>query len=231
MADMTLGQKIAKQLIEEIVRGDLRPGERLDEQTLADRFQVSRSPIRDALRELLATRLVEQAPRRGVSVAAVNRDELRDLFDAWSELEALCARYCALRADTVERARLQHLLEQGAAAVDGGDTEGYSEANRQLHRAIYDACHNSALREMTLDLRRRLSGFRARSFFTGERIAASQQEHKMIVAAILDHDAGGAARAMKDHIAHTALSIVQQIAPPADAEPVPSRRAGGRGLS
>lgn len=213
MADMTLGQQIAKRLIDEIIRGELKPGERLDEQTLADRFDVSRSPIRDALRELLATRLVEQMPRRGVSVAKVDIKELRNLFEASSELEALCARYCALRADSVESARIQDLCDLGAEAAKGLDTEVYSEINRQLHMAIYDACHNTTLREITLDLRNRLSGFRARFLFTPERIVVSQQEHEAIVSAIIDHDAQGAAHAMKHHISKTALSVVRQVAP------------------
>lgn len=213
MVEMTLGQKIAKQLVDEIVRGALKPGERLDEQALANRFNVSRTPIRDALRELMATRLVEQVPRRGVSVARVDIVELRNLFETYSELEALCGRYCALRADAVERARIQDIHEQCAEAVNNGDTQAYAEANRALHRAIHESCHNSALRDITLEVRNRLSAFRARFLFTPERIISSHKEHEAIVSCILKNDADGASEAMKHHTSRTALSIVKQLAP------------------
>lgn len=213
MTNTTLSKKIANTLSEEILKGELTPGDRLDEQSLADRFQVSRSPIRDALRELASTRLIEQRPRRGFAVAKIETMTLRNLYEALSELEGLCARYCALRADTVEREHIRLLHSQGQDAINRHDMAGYAEANRALHQAIYDACHNDALRDITLDVRNRLSMFHARFLFSEERVAQSQDEHGEIVDCILSNDGNGASEAMKKHVAKTALNVISHIMP------------------
>lgn len=211
MTNTTLSQKIANELSEEILKGELMPGDRLDEQMLADRFQVSRSPIRDALRELATTRLIEQKPRRGFAVANINTKTLRNLYEALSELEGLCARYCALRADAVERELIRALHIRGQDAIKGHDMAEYSEANGLLHQAIYDACHNDALRDITIDVRKRLSIFHAQFLFSETRVAQSQDEHQNIVDSILNNDGDGAGEAMKRHVAKTALNIISHI--------------------
>jgi DNA-binding GntR family transcriptional regulator len=103
----TLSQTISDQLAEEIVLRRFQPGERLDEQSIATRFNVSRSPVRDALRQLASTRLVEYQPRRGFSVATMAASDLDGLFEASGEIEALCAKLCALRAAPSERKRIE----------------------------------------------------------------------------------------------------------------------------
>lgn len=211
MTNTTLSKKIADTLSEEILKGELAPGDRLDEQTLADRFQVSRSPIRDALRELASTRLIEQRPRRGFAVAKIETTTLRNLYEALSELEALCARYCALRADAVEREHIRSLHTQGNEVVNAHDMAGYAEANRALHQAIYDSCHNDALRDITVDVRNRLSMFHARFLFSEERVEKSQDEHSAIVDCIMRNDGEGASEAMKLHVAKTALNVISHI--------------------
>lgn len=213
MSSSTLSRKIANTLSEEILKGDLMPGDRLDEQSLADRFQVSRSPIRDALRELASTRLIEQRPRRGFAVATIDTTTLRNLYETLSELEGLCARYCALRADTVERENIRALHARGQEAIERHDMTAYAEANRALHQAIYDSCHNDALRDITLEVRNRLSMFHAQFLFSEERVAKSQDEHTQVVESILANDGEGASEAMKKHVAKTALNILSHIKP------------------
>ncbi|WP_048648483.1 GntR family transcriptional regulator [Nitratireductor soli] len=213
MASSTLSRKIANTLSEEILKGDLMPGDRLDEQSLADRFEVSRSPIRDALRELASTRLIEHQPRRGFAVAMIDTTTLRNLYEALGELEGLCARYCALRADAVQREHIRMLHAQGLEAIRLHDMTAYAEANHALHRAIYDACHNDALRDITLDVRNRLSMFHARFLFSEGRVAQSRDEHQEVVDCILRNDGDGASEAMKKHVAKTALNIISHIMP------------------
>ena len=216
MTSTTLSQQIANTLSEEILKGDLKPGDRLDEQSLADRFAVSRSPIRDALRELALTRLIEQRPRRGFAVAKIETTTLCSLYEALSELEALCARYCALRADAVQREHIRMIHTMGQEAVKRHDMAAYSEANRTLHKAIHDACHNEALRDVTLDVRNRLSMLHAQFLFSEERVIQSQDEHNEIVDCILRNDGDGAGEAMKRHVAKTALNIMSHIGPNAE---------------
>lgn len=203
----TLSQTIADQLAEEIILRRIAPGSRLDEQSLATRFGVSRSPVRDALRQLAITHLVQYQPRRGFTAAAVKSSELDELFEASGEIEALCARLCALRAGPSERKRLEHVHAQAKAAVGQGDVKSYSQFNDELHKLIFVGSHNHILQEMAISMRKRLAPFRSQGFFESDnRIERSNAEHEELVSAILAHDADRAAQAMYNHAANSAMN-------------------------
>ena len=204
----TLAESVADRLAEEIIRRQLAPGTRLDEVSLAARFGVSRSPVRDALRLLAGTRLVDHRPRRGFCVAIVDQDELKDLFEAAGEVEALCAKLCALRAGAAERKRIEIVHQSTSAAAAAGDTTTYATLNEQLHQLIYAGARNRTLAELALNMRRRLAPFRARLFFsTDNRMQGSNVEHDAIVRAILARDADAAAYAMLEHSAQAAMNV------------------------
>jgi DNA-binding GntR family transcriptional regulator len=215
----TLSATIARQLADEIIRRHIAPGTRLDEQSLADRFGVSRSPIRDALRSLAATRLVDHVPRRGFSVAAVDSSELDALFEAAGEIEALCARLCAHRAGPVERKRIELLFQSMAKAVKQSDAKVFSALNEELHRTIHAGARNRTLEEVTQNLRQRMTPFRSMHFFTADnRMQKSHEEHEKLVKAILARDADAAERAMHDHAAQSSMNALQRMSHDADAE-------------
>lgn len=217
----TLSQTVADQLAEEIIRRQLVPGTRLDEHSLAERFGVSRTPVRDALRQLAATRLVEQRPRRGFCVALVNQNELDDLFEAAGEVESLCARLCAMRAGPAERKRIEIVHQSTSNAATAGDATTYAALNEQLHQLIYAGARNRTLEEVALNLRQRLAPFRAKVFFAAEnRIQGSNLEHAAIVRAIIARDPEAAAHAMQEHAAHAAMNVLAHI-PKSPAE-IPS---------
>ncbi len=204
----TLAESVADRLAEEIIRRDLVPGTRLDEVSLAARFGVSRSPVRDALRLLAGTRLVDHRPRRGFCVAVVDQDELKDLFEAAGEVEALCAKLCALRAGPAERKRIEIVHHSASAAAHAGDAATYASLNEQLHQLIYAGSRNRTLAELAASMRRRLAPFRASLFFAADnRMQGSDVEHEAIVQAILARDAEAAAHAMLEHSAQAALNV------------------------
>src|SRR4051794_6437927 len=103
----TLSETIRVKLADEITSGHLAPGAEIDEQAVAERFGVSRTPVREALRDLAALGLVEIEPRRGVRVAAMTADRLGEMFEVMAETEALCARLATYRMTAVERPELQ----------------------------------------------------------------------------------------------------------------------------
>lgn len=209
----TLSQTICDQLAEEIVMHRFQPGERLDEQSLATRFNVSRSPVRDALRLLAATKLVEHLPRRGFTVAAMGAADLDGLFEASAEIEALCAKLCALRAAPTERKRIEHLHAQAATAASQGDAKAYAELNEEFHALIYAGTRNKTLQDMAIGLRQRLAPFRSRGFFTTQnRLQHSHAEHETLVRALLANDGAGAAQAMHSHAANSAMNVMQHFA-------------------
>src|SRR5262249_53448979 len=105
----TLSDKIFQALAKDILSGALAPGLRLDEPSMCRKFDVSRTPIREALRRLSGTGLVDAAPRRGVTVARIDVDQLTDMIEARAELEGLCARLSAVRMTALEKKQLELL--------------------------------------------------------------------------------------------------------------------------
>jgi DNA-binding GntR family transcriptional regulator len=227
MPATTLSQSIAQALATEIVSGHLASGSRLDENTIARRFNVSRSPVRDALRQLAPTRLVESFPRRGFFVAQVDRSKLQGVYEALSEIEALCAGLCALRAEAVERRNIAAIHAKAKVVARADDGEAYAAVNDDLHDAIYASAHNATIRDIATDLRQQLAPFRSNLFFQRERIEDSLQEHQVLIKAIMNRDAEAAAAAMRRHTARTALNVLSQLSALSEgsARPTKTRRA------
>lgn len=213
----TLSQTISDRLAEEIVLRRFQPGERLDEQSIATRFGVSRSPVRDALRQLASTKLVEYLPRRGFSVATMAASDLDGLFEASGEIEALCAKLCALRAGPSDRKRIEFVHQEAARAIEAGDAKAYAALNDEFHSLIYAGARNRTLQDLAIGLRQRLAPFRSRGFFVVEnRLQHSHVEHEALVAAVLAHDGDAAAEAMHSHAANSAMNVLQHLGKEAD---------------
>jgi DNA-binding GntR family transcriptional regulator len=196
----TRAEQLRIELADEIVRGVLRPGAALDETELARRFGVSRTPVREAIRQLAASGLVEARAHRGAVVARPSEQRLVGMFEAMAELEALCAGFAAERMAGAERRTLESIHEQMRALVHSGDTQRYYEGNDALHAAIYAGAHNVHLAEITLATRARLQPFRRAQFRNLGRLAKSHGEHDRVVAAILRGNRERAANAMHGHI-------------------------------
>ena len=188
---------LEERLAEEIINGRLLPGTRLEEQAIADRFKTSRTPVREALRRLVATGLIEMRPRRGVVVSTVTRDRLAQMFETMAELEGACARLAAERMTPAERDALRTLQRHGAEVVGA---EAYELHNRAFHAAIYSGSGNAVLEETTQSVRARLAPFRSAQFQIPGRVARSNTEHAAVVDAILAGDGEAAYAAMRVHM-------------------------------
>lgn len=205
----TLAARLREQISDEIIRGALAPGSALEETELARRFDVSRTPVREAIRLLVAGGLVEARPHRSAVVARATQAQLAGMFEALQELEALCAGFAAERMAMVERTELQRVHAGLISAVSAGDPQLYHEMNEKFHSAIYRGAHNAYLERLTLETRTRISPFSRAQFRTLGRLAKSYAEHEAVVRAIIDGKREAAAHAMKAHIAsvHDAYSI------------------------
>lgn len=199
-APRTRTEALRLQLADEIVSGALEPGTPLDEQELAARFGVSRTPVREAIRQLSASGLVSVRPHRGAVVALPTPRQLNDMFEAMAELEGLCAGLAARNMTIGERRALEALHEELRVLVQQGDPLSYHEKNEAFHTAIYAGSHNSYLAEITLMTRIRVAPFRRAQFRASGRLAGSYREHDLVVQAILRGDRDGAAEAMRNHI-------------------------------
>jgi len=207
-----LADEVCRRIADEIALGSFAPGARLDEVMLASRFNVSRTPVREALKQLGIMGLVDCRPNRGSVVAAMSAEQLDQLFEAIGELEAACARHAALRMTEADRARLRGLHAQGRSAMQTGDMDRYDAVNLELHITIIRGCYNPVLIDMTLSLRHRVSSFRRTQFRNVERMGESFEEHSIIVEAILAHDVITAYRQMRVHLL-SARSATSRVAP------------------
>src|SRR5262245_1221129 len=125
----TLAEELQLQLADEIVRGVLPPGTPLDETEIARRFNVSRTPVREAIRLLAASGLIEARPHRAAVVAKPDAQQVIGMFEAMAELEALCAGFAAERMTSAERRGLEEIHEQLRALIQRGDPQYYHEVN------------------------------------------------------------------------------------------------------
>jgi DNA-binding GntR family transcriptional regulator len=196
----TLAETIRVKLADEITSGHLAPGSEIDEQAVADRFGASRTPVREALRDLAALGLVEIEPRRGVRVAALTADRLGEMFEVMAETEALCARLATYRMTAAERVELQELHRQSRQAVERGDVDRYDTFNRDFHSALYQGTHNAFLADHAIALRLRLAPFRRAQFRGKQRLTDSYEEHDELVRQLLRGDGEEVARLMRAHM-------------------------------
>ncbi len=207
-----LSERIRNALTDAIASGDFAAGTVLDEQLLADRYGASRTPVREALRQLAASGLVEIRPRRGVVVARLTPQRIGDMFEASAEIEALCARLAAYRMTPLERGALMDLHGETAEAVAAGDVDAYDRLNRAFHEALYAGTHNAFLAEQALALRERLAAFRRTQLRQGDRIHRSRDEHGDILTALCEGDGESAGRRMRAHMLRAAAALNRYIA-------------------
>lgn len=188
-------------LADEIVNGLLTPGAPLEEAEIARRFGVSRTPVREAIRDLAASGLVQVRPHRSAIVSRPSLQQVYGMFEMLGELEALCAHFAAVRMTTIERRKLEDLHLHLSGLVRDGDPERYHLGNEEFHALIYAGSHNDYLEEMTLATRTRISPFSQAQFRTLGRLALSHAEHDRVVTAIMRGDQAVAMAEMRGHIA------------------------------
>jgi len=201
----TRTERLAEEIADSVLSGEFRPGFRLDEKTLAERYAVSRTPVREALRQLASTGLIDIRPRRGAIVVRATSAQLETLFGAMAEIEATCARLSAMSMTPLERRRLAHLHESMLEFVLQNNGDAFATANLTLHTQIYLGAHNDVIANFATALRRRLAPFRRAQFRTKGRLPRSHEEHRKVIDAILAGDAAAAHALMFHH-----MSLVEE---------------------
>ncbi len=197
-------------LIAAIEKGELLPGQRLQETRLAEQFGMSRTPIREALHRLETLGLAEPGPQRGLIVANISYERLRQLFAVREGLEKLAMQLAVSSASDEEIALLQDLINAEQTLTD---SKALHDHNRQFHRQIYRSTHNPYLNEMLDNLRIHLSLLRGTTYALAERAEEAKQEHQAIVDALARRDCAAAQEAACQHIRNgyrARLAIISQ---------------------
>ncbi|MVW71115.1 GntR family transcriptional regulator [Bordetella sp. 02P26C-1] len=196
----TYAETIQQTLEQEILSGVLAPGTRLEEEEIAARFKCSRTPVREAFRQLAAASLITVRARQPAEVSALSARKLIEMFQVMAELEGLCARLAARRATGAQIARMRDAHARLEAIADGDDVDLFYEINRDFHEVIYEASQNEFLAEQTRGLRNRVAPYRKLVTQRRRRRVDSLTEHAAVLQAIVDGDEDLADRMMTEHV-------------------------------
>ncbi|MEL7344425.1 MAG: GntR family transcriptional regulator [Pseudomonadota bacterium] len=184
-------------ILEAIETGDFKPGDRLVESELAQRFGVSRTPVREALQRLETQSLLAR-DGRSLIVASLDHNEMSELYTVRSELEGLAARLAARHATAEELKVLRAMVEDDRALI--GNPEALARSNRRFHRQVHLASHNRFLVQQ-LDLVYRSMALMATTSLAAEgRSEEALSEHSDVIDAIQTGDADAAYERLKAHI-------------------------------
>ena len=192
--------KIRETLEDRIIKGEFQKGERLDEVRLATSFGVSRTPMREALRMLAGSGLVELIPRRGAFARHPGIVELVEMFEVMAELEAVCGRLTAKRISPGELAELTVAANACERALAKHDPDAYYHDNEHFHFLIYKACGNRYLASEAGRLAKRLRPFRRVQLRAPGRMAQSMAEHTLILTSLTEGNEVAAAEALRSHV-------------------------------
>lgn len=196
----SLHDGVAARLRNLVFERELAPGSFIDELALAASWQISRTPLREALKVLAAEGLVELVPRRGARVIELTDDDAEQLFPVMAMLEGRCALEATQRATADDLAQLQRLHDRLERHAATRDVDGYYRVNHEFHSLVQALAANRWLDRATGDLRRFMRLWRGRQLKLPGRIDASINEHRGLLDAIVQRDAPRAERAMQDHL-------------------------------
>lgn len=208
---IALHEQVATSLRDLIVHGSLRPGERISEAALCDQLDISRTPLREALKTLAAEGLVELRPNRGARIAPLRQPEMLELFETIAGLERIAAEHAADRLSVSELKRLEKLHDRMEACHEAGDLKPYFACNQDIHRLIVAGAHNKVLQSTHGFLYSRMSRARYFALFAPQRWSESVAEHRRVMDALRARDGARAGAEMHAHVWRTGQIIAQVV--------------------
>jgi len=195
-----VADQVVATLKNEIHSGVLKPGDQLEEAALAERFDVSRTPVREAIRSLVESGLLETRSRKGAFVRTLSAKEINDLFEVSAELEGLACRLASERLTNETVTAIRDGLDACTRAAEEDDPTAYAAANLRFHGAIHAASGNVWLIEQLSQIETRINPYRSMPYKIRGRLPQSVIEHEEIMLAIFDGKGEEAARLMRDHM-------------------------------
>ena len=196
----SLHEEVATRLRNMVFERQLAPGQWVDEMKLAREWQISRTPLREALKVLAAEGLVTSVPRQGCKVTEMSETDADELFPVMALLEGRCAFEAVRKAKPADVRGLRKLHDMLEKHADAQNIDGYYRANHEFHTQVQALADNRWLDRATNDLRRFLRLLRGRQLNWPGRIEASINEHRVLIDAVEQGDAARAERVMHDHL-------------------------------
>jgi len=197
---MKVSEHIRLAIESDIRNGTLLPGDPIDEQKIAADYQVSRTPVREALLQLKVQGILDSQPRGGAVVARMDVQQLLAIWELMAEMEGVCARMACERMTQAEREELARIHREAASTAESDDKQAWSQANQAFHELLYQGCRNPYLRQELLRLRARTGAYLQHTFSAVGRVRSSFEQHDELVQAILNNDPERAHRMMMRHV-------------------------------
>lgn len=195
----TLTETLRAKIEQSIYDGELQLGEAISDKRLCERYQASRTPVREALLQLAAQGLIDVVPRSGMFVAKAGLKELASLLEVFTQMEGVAASLAARRMTGEQRRLLAETQATNQHYVDAVDAAAYRQGNAEFHEIIYHGCANEVLANQIRSLRKRMSLYRRDVFDNPARIAQSHQEHLDIMKAIVAGEEEASRQAVLRH--------------------------------
>lgn len=214
---LTQAKDVYHRLLDAIASGELRPGERLREVALANRLKVSRTPVREALKDLEADGLVEHLPRVGASIKSLTYAEVVELYEMRAVLEGLAAKMAARSASDLELQSLANINDQMAQALD--QPALLTQLNRTFHRGLFNAAKNRYLLQAVSTVQKMLLVVGPSTLTEASRASAVVHEHAQLLNALMARDVLRAEGAMVAHIEASHRARLRQISERMGASP------------
>lgn len=206
-----LRELVFEALRDAIIRGVLKPGERLMEVQLAEELGVSRTPVREAIRKLELEDLVVMIPRKGAYVSGISLKDIADVFEVRAAVEALAAGLAAERITAEELEELERILVKKAEIIEANDLDRLVEIDILFHECLYQASRNAKLVQIINNLSEQIHRFRSTSLASPGRMKEALEEHRKIVEAISERNITLAQTLAQEHIENAENSILEAI--------------------
>ena len=207
----SLREVVSDALRQAIKDGRLSPGQRLREITLADTLGVSRTPIREAIRQLEQEGFVVMVPRRGTYVADISLKDIAQVFEIRGALEELAAGLAAERITTEELECLERILVEINGYIERGELDRIVAADVRFHDVLYQASRNQRLVDILHNLREQMLRFRSISMHYPGRLTATWEEHRQMVENIAAHNSSMARKVAKRHMENSEKTLLKGI--------------------
>jgi DNA-binding GntR family transcriptional regulator len=206
-----LHEQVAQRLRQMLVEGRIAPGAKLNERELSERLNVSRTPLREAIKMLAAEGLVELLPNRGAVAVSLTEDDILHTFEVMAGLEAQAGELAAERVTEQELAEIQAMHFEMMAAYTRRDLSTYYTLNARIHSAINAAAKNPVLAQVYSQVNARLQALRFRSNQDGEKWKNAMKEHEKMIEALARHDGAAMREVLLAHLRHKREVVLEQL--------------------
>jgi len=206
-----LSQKVYQVLKKEIVRGILEPGSVLSENKLSKRMNVSRTPIRESMRKLVAEGLVKTSPNKKMTVSEVSLADMKEVLQVRGALEGLAASITAKRITSQEIDTLEKIVIQMSLYTTKENLSSYGEVDDEFHNLILNICGNKWIINVRENLGNFIYRYRFKSLSVPGRLKHSLEEHRAIMESLKKHNSEEANRLSKIHMENTIINILRNV--------------------